>query len=101
MTKYLVLLKSDPFYVKCLDEKEALEVATEYKDILICVAASNSHITVKKPEMTMSFNSECDIPLDDYLGERLIDELREVEISHQEVLGKDSVGYLTQNKGEE
>ena len=100
MTNYLVLLKEDPFYIKCLDEKEALQIATEHHEHLICVATSNSHITVKKPEMAMSFQAECDIPLDDYLGERLIEELRETKVSHEEVLGQDSVGYLTEQKGE-
>ena len=98
MTNYLVFLSVEPFYVKCVHEKEALEIATEYQDVTICIATSDSHITVKKPKLTMAFHSECDVHLDDYLGERLLDQLRDVKVDESEVLGVSSGGYLTERK---
>ena len=98
MTRFLVLLTEEPHYIKCLDEKEALQVATENQEILICIATSSSHISVKIPKLAMAFENEHEEILDDYLGEKLIDELREIEVDVTSVLGNDSDGYITEHK---
>lgn len=70
MKSYLVTFTKEPFFMKCGSEEEALNVATEYSEIVNCLVISDTPISVRNLEMRMSFAPDVQQEdLREYMGE--------------------------------
>lgn len=89
--RFLVLLKTEPFYIRCLTERDALHEAERRKDDVLAIARSESEIILRTPRLRMVFEEDKEIHLDkqeSYMVEKHFDDTESMlkEIGGENVL---------------
>ena len=95
MINYVVFFKTEPHFVKCVTKKDALTEASKRHQEVIAVVTADGKINIKIPQLAMQFEEDVLAPIEDYVGEELMEQLEDVNVGVNEMLGLDSVEAIT------